>query len=214
MGNIEKALIGNPSRIAKSVIISPVFYPQSWGLKAKRTACGNLISLQENFTFIKTYPAPNWVFDTVCALAGTKAKMIVFVGTGGGIGSKLKIGEVVAAQSACWGNWKRMFRPAKSLLALVKIPQAKVFSLNSFLEETKANLLRLKKRGVDLIDLETASFYRASRKIKIKGIALLVVEDLPFKSPFYFSLSKTKKVKLTKGIESLKKLCLSLVQNP
>jgi len=214
VGNIEKALVGNPSKIAKSVIISPVFYPQSWGLKAKRTACGNLISFRQNFTFIKTYPAPNWVFDTVCALAGTKAEMVIFVGTGGGVENNLKIGEVVVAESAWQGNGRSIYRPAKSLLALVKIPRAKVFSLNSFLEETKANLLRLKKRGVELIDLETASFYRASQKIKVKGIALLLVEDLPLKSPFYFSLSKTKKAELMKGAESLKKLCLSLVQNP
>ncbi len=220
--SIEKAFVGNLRKIKKTVIISPVFYPNKFGLSGEKTHVGNIVAHDKLFSYIKTYPGSQWVFDTVLCLKKTKAKDIIFIGTAGSINSKYKIGDIVLAKN------RMIQRAMKALLrgseAAETIPIVSLMSLNSLLHETKDNLKKLtppapplKKGGImggyDAVDLETLSFYTACRKVGKRGLAFLVIQDEPLSKPFYKSLSLKDADRLQDGIAKLIEVCKILIKS-
>jgi purine-nucleoside phosphorylase len=231
--SLIKAFIGNLKDIKKTVVVSPVFYPNKFGLKGERTPVGNII-VHSSFSYIKTYPSSCWIYDTVLCLKKTKAEKIIFIGTAGALSNKLKIGDIVTAKNKYGllrSNALAMTPSASNVIAsrrrsnprnnLKNIPLASVKSFNSLLDETKENLKKftpasppLNKGGMaegyDAVDLETESFYKACKEIKKEGLAILVIQDKPLSKPFYKPLSQKDDERLRDGIIRLFEICKNL----
>lgn len=190
MSPIEEAIVAQLDKIGRVVMISPVFFPGRFGWAGEKTAAGNIVYNNRDFTFIKTYPGAGWTKDVVLALAKTKCQHVVFVGTAGSLSNKYRIGDIVIA---CGNSY--------------------ITSLNSLLEGTNKTFTRLKDRGCQLVDLETKDFFLACAKIKRQGIALLLVQDEPLKKPFYRPLTKSDKKRLEKGLNYLVTICKKLPQS-
>jgi hypothetical protein len=206
--SIEKAFVGNLKDIKKTVVISPVFYPNKFGLKGEKTPVGNIVAHDKLFSYIKTYPGSQWVFDTILCLKKTKAKDIIFIGTAGSISSKYKIGDIVFAPAY----------PDPSYKEDDEWGVVSVFSFNSLLHETKEKLkkitppaLPLCKGGMkgryDVVDLETSSFHEACKNIARTGFVFLLIQDEPLSKPFYKPLSPKDADRLQDGIEKLIRAC-------
>ncbi|MGB9613678.1 MAG: hypothetical protein ACPL4K_05870 [Candidatus Margulisiibacteriota bacterium] len=190
MSNLKQALVGQVKKIKKLVFVSPIFFPSQLGLKTQRTKAGNIVGYHRKFTFIKTFPSANWVYDTVLALRGTACKIIVFVGTAAGISKNWALGEIISYESG-----------------------AKVKSLNSFWQETKLLVRNLRNQGYHAIDFELEHFLKACRRIGRQAKFLLLIEDFLPEKPFYKISSRSDKEKIKKGKENLLAQCKTLAQN-
>lgn len=209
--SIEKAFVGSFRDIKKTVVISPVFYPNKFGLKGEKTPVGNIVAHDKLFSYIKTYPGSQWVFDTVLCLKKTKAADIIFIGTAGSINGRYKIGDVVSAKNRMTQRaMKVSLRRSETAEA---IPMVSLMSLNSLLQETEDNLKKLKMKNYAAVDLETLSFYKACRNIGKRGLAFLVIQDEPISKPFYKPLSSKDADRLQYGMDKLIEACKRLIKS-
>ncbi|OGC36744.1 hypothetical protein A2311_06310 [candidate division WOR-1 bacterium RIFOXYB2_FULL_48_7] len=192
---LAEAFVGKKNKLQPLVFLSPVFYPNKLGLQGEKTAVGNVVAHGPGITFIKTYPGSSWLKDTLLALAGSKIKKIVFLGTCGAINPDYLIGEVVTPDENAFD-----------------LPRISCFSFDSLLDETKSRLKQLWRQKYDVVDLELTAFLQAAKAAGIVSQVLLLIQDQPLTKPFYRPLKAADKQALDMGIQRLFQLCRQICQ--
>lgn len=180
-----KAFFGvEPKSVRGTVVISPIIYPKQFeaefGEKGNhyKSVLSYLVANFKNLTFIKTPMTQSAVHDLIVLLKGSKCKNIIFIGAIGGIAKGLKIGDVVLPDKA-----------------------KEICSLKSIHDETRTNMVVLRKKGVIGIDFEAQSFYKAARKVNIFAGSAFIVTDLPLTKPFYQTKTQKEREKIKKAVK-------------
>ncbi len=183
-----KAFFGmDPSSIRKTVVISPIVYPNRLGkIKYHRSMLGYLVANLENMTFVKTPMLQSAVSDAVVLLGKTPCKEVIFIGIMGGLAKGLKIGDT--------------FRIDKA---------RDIHSVSSFHEETRKKMLALRKKGAVGVDFESKAFFAAAKKSNLSATAYYVITDLPLIKPFYSKITAEEKKQIKDAISS----CLSAIHD-
>ena len=172
------------------MVVSPIIYPKQFekisGLKGKhyKSVLGYLVANFKNLTFVKTPMTQSAVADAVVLLKQTRCEEIYFLGAIGGLEKGLKIGDLVVSEKA-----------------------REVYSVNSFHQETLANLRSWRKKGFLGVDFESRIFFKTAKKAGLKPVACYVVTDLPLSRPLH--LGRTQKEK--QRIQSCQEYIIKLV---
>ena len=156
---------------------------------------------QLEFTFIRTGMGASFVGDSILALAGTRCKTVIFVGSVGGLNSKMSIGDIVIPKySICGEGFSRYlekdladcfghkYYPDEELnttiynfskdisSGIVERLYGKVYSTDTIIAEYM-NLNRIQQFKPDCIEMETSAFYKAASYMELKATAILMVLD-------------------------------------
>ena len=161
----------------------------------------------------------SFVGDSILALAGTKCKTVIFVGSVGGLKGDMRIGDIVIPKySICGEGFSRYleqdfkdcfgvkYYPNKQLTekiynyakamsnGKVSIHLGKTYSADTILAEYM-NLNRIKEFECDCIEMETSAFYKATSYMKLKATAILMVLDNTYdKKPLFTELCENDKI--------------------
>lgn len=217
-----KKLFGvNEQEIKKICIIMPILFSEAkkiLGIKNLSKGILYNVGQQQIFSIIHTGISAELIGDAVLYLENTACKYLILYGCCGSIASKeLEIGALISPY-ICYdfGNFidmlsgkakiNRAFYPAKNLLELIdkvgegKIKKVSAISVSSIkLENQYLDLFR--KKGIEAIDMECASFFAAASKIRKKAAALFFVSDNLIDKLFYSQYSQEEKIKIDKGKE-------------
>ncbi|MFH1776040.1 MAG: hypothetical protein ABH952_00535 [Candidatus Omnitrophota bacterium] len=173
---------------------------------------------QREITYIKTGIGASLIGDAVLSLPDKKYAGVYFLGAVGGI-NKLNIAElVIVKQAKADGGFVAIIEekdkistaisycPDKRLLAqgieflkknIQEIRQVNVATLSSLFFETKQNICRMQKMGIEAVDMELAAFYAAAKKRGIPALGLCFVSDLPGEMVFWDKISIDKLLALS-----------------
>ncbi len=186
----------------------------------------NIKVKNKEFTFITTgIGAPNLV-DIVLGLGTTNCKNIIFIGSVGSLDEKINIGDIVIPKYSICGDGVCKYltgKPIKNSYVYGEkyYPNKELF--NKTIESTKsicekqniswhiaenfsvdtifaqfAHVDEIKKLGSRVIEMETASLFRASEICNIKATAIFCVSDNTVNKKSLFS-GRTQKDKQKKG---------------
>lgn len=195
-------------------------------LYSKYQSISNVKISDLEFTFITTgIGAPNLV-DVVLALGNTKCKNILFIGSVGSLDKNINIGDIVIPNSSICGdgvcryltgkNLKNSdtfgieYFPSKNLFNItknvakkickqenIKFHIAKNFSIDTIFSQF-AHIDEIKQLGAQIIEMETASLFRASQICNINSSAIFCVSDNTILNKSLYS-GRTKQDKEKKG---------------
>jgi len=137
------------------------------------------VKINSRKTLILKVPLGSHMKDCLEVFNPRRIKKIILLGFCGSLNDNLKIGDIVVPQ-------KEKFKTAN-------VPQMIL---------GKSVLQRLKKRGVDLVDMETGFLNEWGKQNNIPVVSLLIVTDLPNSLPF-FSCTKRELQKIDKSIKEV-----------
>jgi len=172
-----------PKTIRKTVVISPIVYPNlvekalSQESKQFKSILGYLVAQFKSFTFIKTPMSQAAVADLMLLLGQTKCEQVIFIGAIGALAPNFEIGDTFLTDD-----------------------QADIYSFASIHDETDMKLRELKKNGVVGIDFESKIFFKQAKKLRLSAKAFYVVTDLPLIKPFYKQKNKIDKERIKKSL--------------
>ena len=186
---IIDTFIGNYSSIPRKVIVTPIekiykYLLSSNGVIQVRKGWwkSSIIEIRSNNVLLSKIHPGTTIIDFVLSLKNY-IKKIVFIGYCGGLNYKLKIGDIVYAESA-YLNGQVVKNPAIIDSSVIKL-KGKIGMTQAFLLETEDMLKTLLNHDVIALDMETYFLYYYCYKFGIKSYSLSVVTDLPFKKRFY-----------------------------
>jgi purine-nucleoside phosphorylase len=172
----------------------------------------------KGLTVIKTGIGANFVGDAVLYLEKTSCENIFFFGSCGLINNKLglRIGDLVFPTVAYPFESFTDILTQRMQKPLGSYPDSGLMS--DFLEATELDLHRsacvsfsslyheddfipvFQRLGADVIEMECAAFFHASRKAEKKALALLYISDIPSSKPLFAAPSLEDKKSLAEGI--------------
>ena len=215
-----------PLSIKRVCILTPFINKDiSRGFGVEKLSKGALYSVGNSdfFSLIHTRMGAPFVGDAVLHLADTPCKNMIFFGSAGATAqSNLKIGRnVIVKKAICRDSFTDMllmkkpscaFYPSDDLVKAAEaftsdrhINQATCLSVGSLkLEEDYVNLIG--DASVDVIDMETASFFAAAEFARKNALSLLYITDILGKQPYYRSLKK-------ENLPAIKKIVNASIQN-
>lgn len=152
-----------------------------------------LYRIEESNTIITRsyFGGPN-VAALVEELAAFGVKEFVIWGYAGGIDSRLRIGDVIAARGALredgvsshyidgeddfvYSDW---FEEWELHTKERDFREGIIWSCDAIYRETREKIRRYREAGISAVEMEVASFYAVCTFKGVKGIALLIVSDL------------------------------------
>ncbi len=218
MDNTFKLMYGiSPKTIRKTCVIMPFDVPGAAALlgvkgmsSGKIFACGD----GKDLTLIRSGMSAGFVGDSILWLKDTACHEIFFLGTCGIFQRKpgLDIGTVLTpvrvypfeSFSAIACGHMGEHKPIHADQTLINkagldIPRVDCISFASLHEEAKhVNFFR--KLGAEAIEMESAAFFTAARKIARASSALLIASDIVGDKDLCFNLSPHNKKSLAEGI--------------
>lgn len=154
----------------------------------------------KKIAWVQCAPGSNNIIDYLLPFAESKTNKIIFIGSAGALKENIKLGEL-ATPSESYGfdggsvylenelngqKFGEIIKPhnqefMQSVLDKAKydgidIKQCKVFCTNSIMMEY-SHMDFIKSTGADLIEMETAAFYKCVKMMRKDGFALLCVSD-------------------------------------
>ena len=156
------------------------------------------------FTLIHTKIGTSFVGDAVLWLNNTHCQYLFFLGTCGLVSKRQEfdIGELIFPSSS-WGmeSFSQMLK-GELHLAQKSTPDTMLLkTIKKYLKDSEAHtavcatlgslqieealIPFFQERHVEIVDMETSAFFNASRHIKRKAAAVLVVSDILKEKPFY-----------------------------
>lgn len=150
--------------------------------------------------WLQTASGASNIIDSAIMLAKNNVKKVIFVGAVGALKKDIKLGEIATpTESYSFEGsslylydkpdvqyWGRTIAPKNDVfienviknasLNNIKITKRKVFSVDSIICEY-SHLDFIKNTGAELIEMETAAFYKCMNMMNKNGIALLCVSD-------------------------------------
>ena len=120
-----------------------------------------------------------------CKALSPSCHTVLFVGSCGGIATQL--GEVLIAQPPA--EAPTLYRCSTQVLSFcaarhISARQAIIQSIDEPLSNNLEHIQELKKKNIDAVDLESASFLEFARSAQWNAAALLYVSDLPETKPY------------------------------
>lgn len=156
--------------------------------------------------------------DATLAVGYGPCRVAIFVGSVGGLGDGMNIGDIVVVEEAVIGEgfsryhtseelsqdtFGRIARADEALLGFLWprvrsgardygliTHKGRVFTTESLLAETEQFLKGIVGRGCIGIEKEASAFYTAARKANIKAAAVLCISDLPLHRKSLFAVRK------------------------
>ena len=210
---VRSSLNCEPEKIQENVIIAPVWKPELFDKYINNIELihdgihkiWNLSLKNKNITYIITgIGAPN-VLEPVLALGSTKCKKIIFIGSVGGLDSKLGIGEIVIPEYSICGDgacryltnkklsendcFGERYYPNKGFYDEV-ISKTKTitnennvnwhigknYSIDTVIAQF-AHIDEILNMGCNCIEMETAALFRSAEICNIKACAIFSISD-------------------------------------
>lgn len=188
------------------------------------------------FAVIFTGMGDRLAADGIMLMEKTPVERIIFVGACGGLG-KASMGDIIIPETAFNGegfskyhdgsfSMKKIFTSGKYAPADKKYTHAleqfatgklktpgilkkgAVFTIGSFLAETRENIRAIEQKNFIGIDLELSAVYRAANVIGRKAVGLTVVSNLPKKKPLWKKPTAIDKKKYLKNRNKLIELAI------
>lgn len=215
----------NKRFIAETVVIAPnwrvdIFNEHADSIKEISPSVYTVKIKELELTFIRTGMGASFVGDSILALAGTKCKTVIFVGSVGGLKNDMRVGDIVIPKYSICGegfsryleeNFKDCFGvkyfPDKQLTEKiynyakdisngnVTVHIGRTYSTDTVLAEYM-NLNRIKEFECDCIEMETSAFYKTALYMKLKATAILMVLDNTIENkPLFTELCENDKIR-------------------
>jgi len=158
---------------------------------------------KHRITFISTLPSGNLPGDIVLFLQNSPAKQFLFAGSFGAL-FETSPGSIFYTNHASFSSSFAEILQTKLLTAHVGVRpepfpgipktlrEIQIVSISSLAaEENREGILRLKQKGIQGLDMESASFLSALFYTKKIGSAILFASDFPLKEPLSPQISRT-----------------------
>ncbi|MDP4090975.1 MAG: phosphorylase [Bacillota bacterium] len=162
--------------------------------------CGYEVTVgRQRFGYIQTSSCSGNIIDCCLALGNSVCDRVIFIGAVGSLKSEIKLGDIVVPKHCIAGdggslylydkitteNFRKHVYPDKELTRKVleaagdlniKVEEKVVYCTDTIYCEYM-HLNEILSLGSELIEMETAAFFRCMELIGKKGIALLCVSD-------------------------------------
>ncbi len=195
----------------------------AFGIKALKRGKLYGCAKGESFTFIHTGMGAGFVGDAILYLEETPCKNLFLFGSCGSTGT-FKLGDIVTpsvaysdesfSNSLLEKNNNLSFYPSKELLeefigdGAVKTAVCQTVS-SLKLEEIRLDILR--RKGVDVVDMECSAFFCAANYIKRCAVSLFYVYDEINSLPFYEKRNSKEQKLLEASIKISAKILLNFL---
>jgi purine-nucleoside phosphorylase len=183
-------------------------------------------------TVIRTGVGPSRVGDCISFLSLSGAKNLLFAGAVGSLRPDWALGDFFlpltaadgegytrylgrdfgelvseAPEISCSGGLESTLR--ETLKARGIAPrEGRVFTIGSIAAEAPENLLLLRERGFDALEMELSAFFSAARHHGLLGAALTYVSDLPIESSLWEKKAQKEEAALKDAYRLLPELAL------
>jgi len=206
MSTFKKLFATSPKDIKEDVIITPFLNLEYFKKnKESKISKGFIFSVltEEKFSVVKVGVGSSFAGDSVIYLKDTPCKRIYFIGSCGII-SNFKVGDMVVVEKAlAWESFSEMLGNStprllinanssllKKFIELNKnINKVKLATLGSLSLQEKV-VCFLKKKGIEIIDMEVSAFLSATNYFRIPSLAFLYTTDVISTKLFSRDLNK------------------------
>ncbi len=209
------------------IIISPLFDLEKFKplLKDPVSHVGWYRSVEGTYqdqplTVIKTIPGAGSNGDLALALKDL-AKKIIFVGAAGALNKELHLGDYFAATTAYNGeSFSDYFNNEIDIEKILKnkipvnfkqkfsCPSGQAYTCGSLLAENDELLIKLQKKNIDVIDMETSALYTSAKITGIETIAVYFISDKPLEKNLFTEYSAEEKKRLASSKKDFIKFVL------
>jgi len=130
----------------------------------------------EQIAVIKA-PYGSYIRDCLEVVNPKDVKRIIFLGYCGSLNQKLRIGDVVIPKiSVCQSS---------KIESPLKVKNRYVIAKSSHILLGASILQKMRKRGIDFLDMETYYLYKWGKKNNVSILPMLIVTDQPLSRPFF-----------------------------
>ncbi|MFC1709643.1 hypothetical protein ACFL2J_06285 [Candidatus Omnitrophota bacterium] len=223
MNTFRKLFGVNKNEIRQDVIVTPFlnleYFLRNKGSRINRGFLFEVLT-EKYFSVVKTGVGSTFVGDCIVYLKDTPCKRLYFIGSCGVI-SKFNIGDlIIVNKGLAWESFSRILnrkntynfinaenKLLRKFLSLNKdIKKANSASLGSLSLQDEI-LHSLRKKEINIVDMEVSAFLSAAKYFKLPGLALLYVTDAVTNKPFFRDLNKKER----EAIKSSRKKTISLI---
>ncbi len=121
-----------------------------------------------------------------------------------GIEDVFKGGKMVSSSGDYTAKLKNFFE--KNISKTISVTAGDIFTIGSFLAESRENLLAIDGKGFSGLEMELSAVLQAARKAGITAAGVVFVSDLPLKKPIWETLTSEDKTAYNEAVRELIRL--------